>query len=149
MNVQHSQQSFETATAPVMQIYLDYVEAWKRSYEAMAGNTAKSQAKEPAYSSEAAKSDHDSALDDWKKSSEDIFQRFVEQQVEICRFFARRWEQFGSLPVQLAHCQTAAEIGQAQMAFLTQFTNDYLCESGKLAAPMAGLMAKLVTPPHA
>jgi hypothetical protein len=143
MNVQQSPASFEFNMAPIMKMYMDSMEAWKKNYETLAGNGTHVA---PFYSTDVAKTAYDFALVNWQKSGEEVFKRFVEQQIEICRFFAGRWEQYLKLPDQLAHCQTPAEIGQVQVALLGQFASDYMRESSKLSQPMGQLMSKWASP---
>ncbi|MGO9472204.1 MAG: hypothetical protein ACLPWS_02075 [Rhodomicrobium sp.] len=143
MNVQQSPASFEFNMAPIMKMYVDSMEAWKKNYETLAGNGTHSA---PSYSTDVTKTAYDSALTNWQKSGEEVFKRFVEQQIDICRFFAGRWEQYLKLPDQLAHCHTPAEIGQVQAAFLSQFASEYMHESSKLAQPMGQLMSQWALP---
>src|SRR5664279_271823 len=37
-------------------------------------------------------STHDAALSNWLKSSEHLFKRLVQSQIELCHFFGSRWE---------------------------------------------------------
>ncbi len=146
MNAQQSPQSAYLNMAPVMKMYLDSMEAWKKNYDSLNANGKTAQ---PAYSPEDAKVAYDSALANWHKSGEEVYKRFVEQQIEICRFFAARWEQYLKLPGQLAHCQTPADLQQVQTNFLSQFANDYVRETGKLSRPVGELMSHLAAPPCA
>lgn len=138
MTATPSLQSYEFNITPIMKMYLDSMEAWKKNYEAISGtgkinNQTYSEPAKPAY---------DSAVANWQKSGEEAFKRFIDQQVELCRFFASRWEQYLKLPAQFAHCQTPAEAAQIQVSFLSQFAADYMQETGKLAQPMGELMSQ-------
>ena len=90
------------------------------------------------------------ALLNWRKSGEEIFKRFVQNQMELCHFFGHRCEQYLKLPEQLSQCRSLTELGELQSAFLSKFANDYLLEAGKLAGSVAK-QARQVTPlvpPH-
>ena len=43
-------------------------------------------------------SPNDAALLDWQKSGEEIFKRFVQNQMEFCHLFGHRCEQYLKLP---------------------------------------------------
>ena len=92
----------------------------------------------------------DAALLNWQKSGEEIFKRFVQNQMELCHFFSQRCEQHLKLPEQLSQCRSLTELGELQSAFLSKFASDYMQETEKLAKPVADL-ARQVTPllpPH-
>ena len=139
MTAQYSAQSFDFNIAPVVKMYLDSMEAWKKNYEAITGNVKTAQASYPA---EGTKALQDSVLAFWQKSGAEVVKRFVEQQIELCRFFAGRWEQYLKLTEQLAHCNTPADMGQVQTEFLSQFANDYMRETSKLSVPAGDLASR-------
>jgi hypothetical protein len=134
-----SQQPFEFNMAPLMKMYADSIEAWKKNYESVASNAKLGQSPFQAAPSGFAR---DSALGAWQKSGEEFFKKFSDQQVEIYRFFASRWEHYLKLPAQLAQCKTPAEAAQVQAAFMSQFASDFMHETQKLAQPVAELMSK-------
>jgi len=74
----------------------------------------------------------------------------VQNQIELCDFFGRRWEQYLKLPGQLSQCRSLTELGELQSAFLAQFANDYMQETEKLAKPVADLARQVtpLVPPH-
>jgi len=80
----------------------------------------------------------DAALLNWQKSGEEIFKRFVQNQMELCHFFSQRCEQHLKLPEQLSQCRSLTELGELQSAFLSKFASDYLLEAGKLARQGGG-----------
>jgi len=148
MNGQQSQQPLAFSMAPIMKMYMDSFEAWKHGYEALMPGTKEFQGQQTAHSSNAAKSAYDATVAGWQKSGEEVFKRFVEQQIELCRFCASRWESYLKLPDKLAHCQTPAEMGQVQAAFLSQFASDCMQEAGRLSQPMGELMSHWAAPRH-
>ena len=83
---------------------------------------------------------HDAALLNWQKSGEELFKRFVQNQIELCHFFGSRWEHYLKLPEQLSQCRSLTELGNLQSSFLSQFAKDYMHETEKLAHPVAELM---------
>ncbi len=79
----------------------------------------------------------------WQKSGEELFRRFIQNQIELCHFFGNRWEQYLRLPDQLSQCRSLTELGNLQTSFLNQFANDYMHETEKLAQPVAEVMTSL------
>jgi hypothetical protein len=148
MNGQQSPQSYAFSIAPIMKMYMDSWETWKHSYEAFIPGAKEYQGQQTAHSSNATNFSYDAAFASWVKSGEETFSRFVEQQIELSRFFASRWENYMKLPGQLAHCHTPAEMGQVQAAFLSQFASDYMQEVNKLYQPVGELMSHWAAPRH-
>jgi hypothetical protein len=134
------QQSYNFDVTPILRMYMESIEAWKKNYESLAVNGRA--AITNVSSQPAAKPAYEAALGSWQKSGEDMFKHFIDQQIEICRFFGARWEQYLKLPGQLAQCHTPADIAQVQATFLNQFAHDYMQETGKLSQPMGELMSR-------
>ena len=95
-------------------------------------------------------SPNDAAMLNWQKSGEEIFKRFVQNQMELWQFIGGRWEQYLNLPGQISRCRSLTELGELQSAFLSKFANDYLLEAGKLAGSVAkrARHAQPLIPPH-
>ena len=135
----------------MLKMYMESIELWKKNYEnflksallpadGIDGKKAKAESISSAY---------DAALLNWQKSGEEIFKCFVQNQMELCHFFGHRWEQYLKLPEQLSHSRSLTELGNLQSSFLSQFANDYMQETEKLAKPVADLarqVAPLVPP---
>ncbi len=79
---------------------MESVELWKKNYEnflksaplradGIDGKNAEA---------ESITSANDAALLNWQKSGEEVFKRFVQNQMELCHFFGRRCEQHLKLP---------------------------------------------------
>jgi hypothetical protein len=136
-----NQQPVEFNLAPIMKMYADSIEAWKKNYESLAANGQAAQ--NPLQAS--APQSYDATLAAWQKSGEELFKKFSEQQAAFYRFFTHRWEQYLKLPVQLAQARTPAEAAQVQAAFMSQFASDFMHESQMLAQPVAELMANWST----
>lgn len=136
----HQEQSARNADlAPALKMYLDSVESWKQNYEKLIQSSNLALDPRGSVSSPLG---HEREAEKWRKAGEDLFKNFVEEQVEICRFFGKRWERYLDLPEQVAQCKTPAEIGQLQLAFLTRMAAEYAQESAKLMRPMNEYIAK-------
>jgi hypothetical protein len=165
MTAQASSQSFELDTMPILKLYQESIEAWTRNYEQMLKSLQEMQASQveqmntasasqPVQTAQKAISDgaahaYDNALVNWQRSGDDIFRRFVNQQVELCRFFGSRWQQYLSLPDQLSHCRTAADVSHVHAAFISRCASDYMHETGKLSQPIGEMMASIASARHA
>lgn len=145
-----AQPSAQFDISPVLKMYMESIDLWKRNYEAFMHNAKDMQAASAGRASaESIASARDSALLNWQKSSEDLFKRFVQSQIEICHFFSHRWEQYLKLPEQFSQCRSVTELGNLQAAFLSRFANDYMQETEKLAQPVAEAMTNWAGPKHA
>ncbi len=132
--------------SPMLKMYTESIELWKKNYENMMksakdmqGTLGANEAAHVKHSSVGA-SAYDAALLKWQKSGEELFKRFVQNQIELCHFFSSRWEQYLKLPEELSQCRSLTELGNLQSSFLSQFANDYLHETEKLGHPIAELM---------
>lgn len=127
--------------APVMKMYVDAIDTWKKTYEnflqtmkepqCLGGGTTVGSATEGAAAQ-------------WHMSAEELFKSAVEQQIEICRFFANRWEQYLRLPSEFAHCHSPLDVTHVQSAFLTQMATDYATETRRLAQPFQEFVSSLI-----
>jgi hypothetical protein len=120
--------------APALRMYLDNIESWRKHYEKIT---------QAPISTDPVSSAYEQTVTSLQKNGQEVFKRFVEQQIEICRFLGKRWENYLELPDQLARCRSPADFGQTQLAFLNQLASEYAQESGKIMQPMSDLMAKL------
>jgi hypothetical protein len=136
--------------APMWKMYMEPIELWKKNYETFLKSTPfradgiEGQRAE----AESITSLNDAALLNWQKSGEEIFKRFVQNQMELCHFFGHRWEQYLKLPEQLSQCRSLTELEKLQSSFLSQFANDYMQETEKLAKPVADLAREVAVLPH-
>jgi hypothetical protein len=138
--------------SPVLRMYMESIEAWSKNYETFVKNAQSAYpgedvsgkaAAEATHAAESAAPPMEAAAIHWQKSSEELFKRFVENQVEICRFFGVRWEQYLKLPEQLSHVHSLTELGAIQSQFMSQFANDYMHETETLAKPVAEAMTNM------
>ncbi len=139
----HAQQSLTQPrfdTSSVMDMYLASVDAWKKNLDAFAeasGSRAKQRSEMPP---PAAVMEKTSAQ--LQKSGEDLFRRVIEEQMELCRFFGKRWEQYLSLPADISRCHSAADIAQLQLSFLTRMAADYGIEGRHFAQTFQELVSQ-------
>ncbi len=145
--------------SPVLKMYMESIELWKKNYENFMQNAKDMQGvfgtdghgektAQATLAPGGSASAYDAALLNWQKSGEELFKRFVQNQLELCHFFSSRWEQYLKLPEQLSQCRSMTELGNLQSSFLSQFASDYMHETEKLAQPMAELMKGLGAPKH-
>ena len=137
--------------APMWKMYMEPIEAWRKNCETFLKSTPfRADGMDGKKAEvESFTSSNDAVMLDWQKSGEEIFKRFVQNQMELCHFFGHRWEQYLKLPEQLTRCRSLTELGELQSAFLTKFASDYMQETEKLAKPVADLarqVAPLVPP---
>ena len=133
-----STQLYDFDFAPAMKMYAESFDLWKQNYEKFvqnaqlaSNNSAASMATKPA----------EQAMSNWQAAGEVLFKRLVEQQVELCWFFGKRWALYLDYPERLARCKTPAEIAQLEMEFFKRMSTEYSAESAKLLQPMSDLMA--------
>jgi hypothetical protein len=138
--------------SPALKMYMESIETWRKHFENFVRSTSKAQsafaaggkaANQAAHAAEGAASAADAALLNAHKSSEELFKRFVENQAELCRFFGARWEQYLKLTEQLSQCRSVTEFGDIQTQFMSQFANDYMHETEKLAKQVAEMMSNI------
>ena len=70
-----------------------------------------------------------------------VFGRAFEEQLELCRFFAKRWEQYAALPASLTRCRSATDLAQLQVAFLSKMAADYNTEGCHVAEILEQLVS--------
>ena len=70
-----------------------------------------------------------------QKAGEDIFRRAIEEQIELCRFFGRRWEQYLNLPSDVSRCRSVLDLAQVQSTFLTKMLLTMASRAGGFCKP--------------
>jgi hypothetical protein len=123
--------------APALKMYMDSMEIWKENYEKFLQNANLASTFQGADSAQAS---HEQVVTDWQKSSEALYRRFIEQQIELFHFLGRRLELYRDMPEQLAQCKTPADFAQMEIAFLNRMATEYAQETAKLMTPMTELM---------
>ncbi len=118
-------------TSSVMDMYVASVEAWKKNLDAFAEASGAQQKQRSEMPAPAAAIENTSAQ--LQKAGENIFRHVIEEQMELCRFFGKRWEQYLSLPSDISRCHSAADIAQLQLSFLTRMAADYGIEGRHFA----------------
>lgn len=136
-NPYQSAANFDFDFAPAMKLFMDNMGVWKQNYEQLLKT---SNFAVPATGSDLLARPAEQALGNWKAAGEALFKSAIEQQVELCRFFGRRWETYLDFPRRLSACKTPAEIAEVEVEFLKKMAEDYAQESAKLAKPVNDLM---------
>jgi hypothetical protein len=131
--------------SPALKMYMDSMESWKENYEKLLQT---SNASSSVQRQDLVVPDHKQAMSAWQKGGEELFKRFVEEQIEICRFYAKRWENYLRLPEQLERSRTPAETAQLQFDFFTRMAAEYAQENAKLMQPMNEFMARWMSGQH-
>ena len=116
------------------------LDACKKGYETFIQASEKSVSETTALLQEGA-----GRLAPIQKTGEEIYRHVVENQIELCRFFAGRWEHYLTLPSEISHCRTPADIAQLQLAFVTKMASDYTQEGSRLARPFQEIVSNAMT----
>ncbi len=61
-----------------------------------------------------------------------IFRRAVESQVDLWRFFERRWTAYRGIPDAVMGCRTPADLLPLRASFLKQAAEDYANEAARI-----------------
>jgi hypothetical protein len=112
----------------VFDMYLASMDALKKNFDAFVQASRPQQGQTGGALSPVAAVENTPAQ--LQKSGEDIFRRAVELQVELCRFFGKKWEQYLDL---VSRCRSASDIAQVQSAFLSKMAAGYDIEGRRLA----------------
>jgi hypothetical protein len=138
--------------SPTLKMYMESIDLWKKNYENFLKSAALGAEGIDGKKAEAESiiSAYNAALLNCQKSGEEIFKRFVQNQMELCHFFGHRCEQYLKLPEELSQCRSLTELKNLQSSFLSQFASDYMQETEKLAKPVADLVRQVtpLVPPH-
>jgi hypothetical protein len=121
-----------------MKLFMDNMEILKKNYDQFLKS---SNIPIPTASTGLMLGPAEQAIGNWKSAGEALFRSFIEQQIELCRFFGKRWERYLDFPRRLSNCKTPAEVAELEMEFLKKMAEDYSQESAKLAQPVNNLMS--------
>ena len=130
-NVQQTLSQTPFDPGAVLGMYLASIDAWKKNCDAFVQEPRPQQGQTNRALNPGAAFDNTPAQ--LQKSGVDIFRHAVELQIELCRFFGKRWEQYLDLPSDLSHCRSPADIAQIESTFLTKMATDYGLEGMRLA----------------
>lgn len=136
-----SQPALNMDVAPALKLYLESIESWKENYMKL----LESANFQPAKSQNPVAENYNQTLSDWQSVCGEMYKRFVDDQVELCRFFSHRWAGYRDLPQQVSDCRNPTELAQLQIDFMTRMMTEYTRESMKLIQPVSDLMAKYST----
>jgi hypothetical protein len=137
-STQQTPSQLQFGAGPVLDMYFASMNAWKKNCDAFVQASRERQVVPNVAQNPPAAYENTSAQP--QKAGEDIFRRFVEHQIELCRFFGKRWEQYLNLPSDLSRCQSAADFAQVQSAFLTKMAADYGIEGRRLGQAFQELL---------
>ncbi len=84
---------------PVLDMYFAYFDAWKKSIDAFTAGSKWEQKQQAEAQSTGG--DLSATAAQLQSAGENIVRRVAGQQMELCRFFGKRWEQYLSLPASL------------------------------------------------
>ncbi len=138
-----SQPGFDAG--PVLGMYFAPFDAWKKNLDALAEGSW-SQSKQQV-EIRTADGDLYKAPTQLQNYSDNIFRRMVEQQIELCRFFSKRWEQYLSLTSDISGCRSIADLAQLQFAFLSKMATDYSVEGCHFAGTLQKLTSSWMAAP--
>ncbi len=130
-------------TSSVMDMYVASVDAWKKNLDAFAEASGSQVKQRNDMPSQAAEMEKTSAQ--LQRTGENIFRRAIEEQMELCRFFGKRWEQYLSLPADISRCHSPTDIAQLQLSFLTRMAADYGIEGRHFAQTFQELVSQAMT----
>lgn len=124
--------------APALKLYLESIESWKENYKKLLESAdMQSAANQNPYAE-----GYNQAMANWQSMCGELYKRFIDDQVELCRFLSHRWENYRDLPRQASHCRNPAELAQLQIDFMNRMMSEYAQESMKLMQPVNDLLAK-------
>ena len=136
----NAQQAPAFNVAPFIKMYLDSVEVWKHSYDALAEDLEETAQKHETPARNVAKPPVELAAASWQKPAGDIYQHFIHQQLAVWRLATKRWQSYLDLPAQLARCETPAAIGQLQADFMKRLVDDDIQEAASFSQDAARTM---------
>jgi hypothetical protein len=127
--------------API-KVYLDGFGIWQKYLETLLSDTMRGRSADNKFFVSPARND----MAAMSQAGGEVFKGLVEQQIELCRFLSKRWENYLDLPDRFARCRTPFDVAQLQFEFLNKMAADYTVESAKLAKPMNRLIASCSAP---
>lgn len=118
---------------PALKLYFESLEVWKNNCDQF---MAASKSSHPEDAPNILPFTGTLESSDLQKSAEVLFKRLVENQIELCRFYGKRWEEYLTITGKLHQCKSMADFTQLQTAFLSKMMNDYTQEAKRLSESM-------------
>ncbi|MGO9483266.1 MAG: hypothetical protein ACLPX9_01605 [Rhodomicrobium sp.] len=118
--------------ASILKLYQEAMEAWTKNYESF--TKAMADVSRPIAASGVAES-----LGQGFPAQ--FFQKVVETEMELCRFYEKRWSEYSKLPQAIASCKSPMELAELERNFCSAFTRDYTNEGSKLFSSFTELMS--------
>lgn len=140
MNSQ-SQAAFNIDVAPALKLYLDNIESLMDSCRTV----LESSDPRPVTGRNPFAESSNQALASWQASCGELYERFIDEQIALCRFLGHRWERCRGLSRQVGDCRDPAELARLQFDFLTRMMTEYMQETMKLMQPVNDMMRKHAT----
>jgi hypothetical protein len=127
MAVQQSFSQSDFDPGSIVKLYADAFESWKKNYESF----TKAMPERSSFSPSHELMDEKPAAELQNLGSQ-LFRKAVETEMELCRFYEKRWSQYLKLAEAVANCKSPVELVQLQNNFCTQCAADYANEGSKL-----------------
>ncbi len=121
--------------APFFNLYVQAMEGWKQNYETFAKLASAPGAANKASASAFGQKPWGA----WRELLRASFRRYVEVQIELCRFYESRWRDYLRLAEMLAASRSPSDVEASEASFVKQAMTDYANESRKLMQSFAEL----------
>src|SRR5579883_350215 len=129
MSIQPSLDQAGFGPAFIAKLYAEAVERWKENYEGLAKTMT-----EPSPALERKTAAEAMPYAELQSIGSRFFRNIVEAEIELCRFYEKRWSQYLELPDTIASCKSPADLAQVQTEFCSRLTADYAAEGSKFLA---------------
>ena len=132
MSAAQAMKQIEFDATPIVNMYVASIQNWQKS----CGSLAKSMASNENFSApKTYNSTQEAFMGSLQQSGTAMFNRFVETQIDLCRFYECRLMRYLKIPGSVAACRTPSDLTQVQSSFLNDLVTDYAAESTKLMKP--------------
>ncbi len=118
--------------ASILKLYQDAMEAWKKNYESFTKGMADVS---PTTTASGVRESLGHGF------PAQLFQKVVETEMELCRFYEKRLSDYLKLPQAIASCKSPMELAELERNFCSEFTRDYTNEGSKLSGSFTKLMS--------
>jgi len=144
MPAPQAMKQIEFDATPIVNMYVESIQNWQKSCDSFAKSMASN---ENFMAPKTYNSSQNDFMGSLQKSGTAVFNRFVESQIDLCRFYECRLMRYLKIPGSVAACRTPSELTQVQTSFLNDFVTDYAAESTKLMKPFKDRLSTLCAGP--